>query len=289
MPPWRLALAILCLPSLAQAAPDPSCTAAAVNKQRAEAEKLVKSGDVHGALDHLADLFDRCGNDLEREPKLWLISDMAFAAYKAGDLERCRKIFNEVDDDAATAFPKASKALLYNANLCAPREEYCDYKLDHDEPVCRMKLALEYARRNELTGFVAKKCPIAGHADGTAILPAAGAKAACIELGEYVRKEDYAADCPAVFLVEDRGAGKPSRQKLAEGKGGVGWIAETSDCCSVGNPTVRTTNGKNELLFSSGGLARDCFGGTAAVDHMTTYELRGTTLEMTGDYDIGWH
>jgi hypothetical protein len=268
-------LVSLSLPALA----DEPCPAAVTAERRA-ADKQVKAGDAKGALARLAAVKQRCWAKVEPATQLWLLSDMALAAHTAGDDGRCAELILEADDDAATKNPKVAKALLYNAGLCKPKDG-CDYKLDGDEPVCKMKLALEYSERNGLTGFAAEPCAVAGHKDAVKL-----DDATCIEAAGFRRKGEEDIVCPNLYLVDAKG----KRRKLAfAGKEGGGWIESPSDCCSVREIQVKREGGKVAVLVGSQELSRDCFGGTATTDYLTLFELSGATLKLTHDYSISFH
>jgi hypothetical protein len=269
-------LAVVASPSPARA--DEACPAAATAERRA-ADKQVKAGDAKAAVARLAAVKERCFARLEPAGQLWLLSDMAFAAHAAGDNDRCAELILEADDDAAARNPKVAKALLYNAGLCKPKDG-CDYKLDQEEPVCKMKLALEYSERNGLTGFAATPCDVAGHPDAVAIHPGS-----CIEATGFKKRGEDDITCPTFQLVDAKG----KRRKLAFGKGGGGWVESPSDCCAVRDIKVKTERGKVAVLVGSRELSRDCFGGTATTDYLTLYDLVGNQLVMQRDLSVSWH
>ncbi len=273
------ALALLVLVVVARAA-RADCPAD-VTAARREADKQVKAGQAVAALAKLAAVNERCGAKVEAGARLWLLSEMAFAAHAAGNDDRCAEIISNVDDDEAAANPKPTKALLYNAGLCKPKDDGCDYKLDHDEPVCKMKLALEYSERNGLVGFEAPRCEVKGHAKAVKL-----ADGTCLEAGDYRKKGDDDAVCPAIYLVDAKG----KRRKLGfAGKGGGGWLESPSDCCYLRSIKVKSDAGKTLVLFGSEELSRDCFGGTATTDALTLFQLANGKLEMQQDFSILWH
>jgi hypothetical protein len=276
---------ILVLISSTAARADKPC-GTAVGAERRDAENQLKAGDAKAALARLTAVKQRCEAKLEPAAQLWLLSDMAFAAHRAGDNERCAELILEVDHDAAVRNPKIAKALLYNAGLCKPKDD-CDYKLDREEPVCKMQLAVEYSERTSLTGFAAPPCDVPGHKDAVGLGPGS-----CIEASGFrIRGEDdhprgeAEITCPTFQLVD--ASGKP--RKLTFGKPGGGWVQSTSDCCSVREIKVKTERGKVSVLVGSRELSRDCFGGTAATDYLTLYGLTGTQLVIQRDFSISWH
>ena len=270
-----IAWLVLLLSSPARA--DEPCPAAVTAERRA-ADKQVKAGAAKAALARLAAVKERCFAKLEPPAQLWLLSDMALAAHAAGDNDRCAELILEADDDAAARNPKPTKALRYNAGLCKPKDG-CDYKLDEEEPVCKMQLALDYSERNGLIGFVAAPCDVAGHKDAVAIGPGR-----CIEATGFRKRGEDEITCPTFQLIDAKG----KRRKLGFGKDG-GWVESTSDCCAVRDIKIKLERGKVAVLVGSRELSRDCFGGTAATDFLTLYDLVGSQLVMQRDFSISWH
>jgi hypothetical protein len=252
---------------------------AAVTAERRTADKQLKAGDAKAALARLDAVKQRCYDKIAPAAQLWLLSDMAFAAHTAGDQERCAALVLEADDAAATRNPKVAKALLYNAGLCKPKDD-CDYKLDQEEPVCKMMLALAYSERNSLTGFESPPCDVPGHKAAVGLGPGA-----CIEATEYRKRGEDEITCPTFQLFDAGG----KRRTLAFGKGGGGWVESPSDCCSVRDIKVKRERGKVAVLVGSRELSRDCFGGTAATDYLTLYDLVGTKLVMQRSFSVAWH
>jgi hypothetical protein len=264
--------------AVASARADEPC-AAVVSAERREADKQIKAGNAAAALARLGAVKERCFAKLEPGTQLWLLSDMAFAAHSAGDNDRCAELILAADDDAAAQSPKATRALLYNAGLCKPRAD-CDYKLDLEEPVCKMKLALETSERNGLTGFAATPCNVTKHKDAVQLGPGS-----CIEAAGFKKRGDDDIVCPSLYLVDANG----KRRKLGFAKAGGGWIESPSDCCGVRQIKVKSEGGKVWVLIGSGELTRDCFGGTATTDYLTLFGLEGTTLAAERDFSISWH
>jgi hypothetical protein len=247
------------------------CDAASAKKTRSDADKLVKARQAAKAVTALEELRTACFAKLDPAGQLWLLSELAFAAHAAGDDEKCAKVLDSADDTAITANPKAGKALLYNAGLCAPKEGGCDYKLDNDQTFCRIELAMAYGERNAVTGFEKKPCPLPG-ASARAVAFGAG----CLDRTELRRKGEDDIVCPVWTLLD---GGKKRKLKLG------GWLDDPSSCCAVQEVSVKGA----QLLVASGGPYRDCFGGTATTDYFTTFELKGAELVPVKDFSISWH
>lgn len=285
----KLAAALSCvwLLTVSAARADEDC-GKRVGVLRSEANKLL-GRDAKQALAKLNEAKASCAT-LGGAAKLWLLSDLAFAAHKAGDAEACAAAIGEADDDALVANPKVTKALLHNAELCAPKEGGCDYKLESDAPVCKCKLALELSERNAYDGYEAKACGIAGY-EKAAVVIGAEAEHACIGMtptkykkskrGDDEGVDESAITCPRFFVVEQQG-GKAVKKPLAAGSG---WWTSPSDCCGA---TKLLTKGQSVIL-TSGGVSRDCFGGTAATDLFTVMKRVGGKLVVERDLPIGWH
>jgi hypothetical protein len=258
------------------------CGPAALAKLRGAAEKQMKAGNVKAARATLEDAGKRCsGATHEAESWLWLMSDRIFAAYKDGDKAGCAKLLEAVSDsEELEKYPRLAKALFYNAKLCTPREDGCDYKLDHDVPYCQLSLAAEYAGRSVVKGFEAKKCPVKKHEDAVVV-----DDATCIELGAFERKgkeEDLDATCGELFLVDAKG--KKTRLDVPDS-----WLTSTSDCCNAHKVSVKLGKDGAQILVASDGPSRDCFGGTATSDYMTVFDLKGGKLVVSEDLTVGWH
>lgn len=271
------AAAILCASLLSTSAWADDCPAA-VTAARKAADAQVKAGKARDAVAALGAIKDRCFAQLAPAAKLWLLSELAFAAHAAGDDKRCAEVIGEADDDAITHHPKVGKALLYNAGLCQPKEGGCDYQLDADEPVCKLKLALAYSDRNELTGYEAPRCEIAGQPSAVQLAPGA-----CLVASAFQRRGEDDATCPVLQRIDAKGKKHP----LTIEKGT--WIASPSDCCALRDLRVKQDGGKPSILLGSKEISRDCFGGTAANDFLTRFELDGDRLVQVRDYSINWH
>lgn len=257
-----------------------------VNAARSEANKSLAKGDAKTAVASLVRAKQRCPS-LDAAGTLWLLSDLSFAAHKAGDDKACAAAIAEADDDALAANPKIAKAMLHNAELCAPRDG-CDYKLDGDEPVCKAKLAIERSARAPYADFAAAPCTIAGYEKQAISL---GGGAMCVGVTETKRKpgtrdkngdvEEGSLECPRFFAVETRG-GKTNKRWLTIEDG---WWTSESDCCGA----KKLLSKEQGIVLTSGGIARDCFGGTAATDFFTVLKLVGSKLVVEQDLSIGWH
>lgn len=275
----RFASVIVCalLSAASVSFADEPCPAA-VTAARKAADAQVKAGKAKEAVAALAAVKERCFAQLAPAAKLWLLSEMAFAAHAAGDDPRCAELIGEADDDAITHNPKVGKALLYNAGLCQPKEGGCDYKLDSDEPVCKVKLALAYSDRNELTGYKAPRCDIAGHKSAIQLAPGA-----CIAATAFKRRGEDDATCPVLQRIDAKG--KPHPLTIEKGA----WLESPSDCCALRDIRVKQDGAKTSVLLGSKEISRDCFGGTASNDFLTRFDLDGDRLVEVRDYSVNWH
>lgn len=204
----RLTIIILALLAPLGAAAGPDCSPKAVARARSAADKEL-GRNPQQARARLQAVKDGCWDSLDEPGQLWLLSDLSVAAHKAGDAAACVAFLEEADTDAAARHPKAARALLHNAGLCAEVVDGCDYKLDRDKVFCALELAVAYSERGAYDSYPEKACSLVPDAFG--LDRGEGEPERCVELTESRRRgdeESYDQICPSLILVEV-GGGRP--------------------------------------------------------------------------------
>lgn len=241
------------------------CDVAGVKALRKRANARVKAGEPNEAVAMFAGsscYFDESSPELASE-SAWMLSDYAFAHYKAGNFRSCHSLASShlapYPLNVAAVFTeddKVIKALSYNADLCEGRA----------------KKAFE--------GFETVSCALG--VKGAEGVPKAlltpPMTDACLQIlpGKQSEHDMYTAG-DVIWIT--RAGGKTSKRNLTGD-----WV---EDACNISSVGFAAKGSSLRILVSGSG--RDCNGGTAASSFEEIYALEGTSLKQVDSYQIGYH
>jgi hypothetical protein len=226
----------------------------------------------------------------EQRAQLRAKLDEARAAHQAEDDEGCQGSLGEIE--AAWLGSELDAQVLALAMTCTGwTEEFCDYYID-DNTYCTLKLETELAPRRAYADAVAAPCGFGGH-DISVAIPGEPDRCVAIERGAGAELEDLdedgeapAGSCPRLVVLERDGTGARVVELVRTTPSVLDSI---SDCCNATELAASRAGDALRIVLSSGGPARDCFGGTASVDQFEVYRVDGDQLVLEAQLNVGMH
>lgn len=227
---------------------------------------------------------DRCFAFMGPRRRLWLLSEMAIAAFRMGDRERCAQTMELAEDRWVRQHPRPGRALLHNARLCAPEEHGA---------LARLALALPPAAEARQAGG-----PPVPPMPPSLIVPGAARQGACPAWGGAavpihgdpagrcvgVRWPGAARQgaCPEFFLL--RRQAPPLRLAIQDG-----WVRDPAACCNLDRLSAAAGRGEVRLT-AGGGLGRACGAAPAraSAHALATFRLSGARLLLVEDLSISY-
>jgi hypothetical protein len=291
-----LAISVLFAASGAAAEPTPaapagpaSCAAAAAQGLLSRYHQEATRPDDAAALATLQDLRARCLPALPPARRYWVLSELAALLHKLHRDAECLTVLDEVPEvDGPPPAARMGEAIAYNEGACGHYIPACDYRTDKG---CEPKVD-EVLRRDASPRFRQKDCPIPGHAEGVQV-PLAGAATACLELAPAPRRQSPPSDglpCrlpPRLVLLTRDAVGKVRTRGLAAPQDSV--LGDSSDGCNLQRVMARSDDARTLVRLTSGGIGRDCAGGTAA-NYLDEYlSWRDGKLLFKVSRSVGFH
>ncbi len=228
---WSV-LALL-LVAAAPALAETDCSPAGVNAARREFRTFYQAKDYARARNILGPFEDCFGGDPQGTLAAAVLSDLAIAAYHAGDSETCAETLVPYAPDAkgsearlAELPEKVRRGVLFNLRLCTGG---CPMVA----PNCQSIAAALALQKRAKGRFAAPACPFPA-GDNAVAVP--NARNSCLtilppraEVSWSERAEaDPEAVCPRLALVRsDRGAVRTSELPLPKGS----WLRDLEICC----------------------------------------------------------
>lgn len=218
------------------------------------------------------------------------------AAAAQGDRAGCVGELGQIDD-AWLGDPEQDEQALVAAAECTHRTDRgCDYYTealtDEPDPYCVLALKVALAPRAAYADASSPRCGF-GDLDVMAGLPGDADRCVGISPGNGVDLDQLDAQgnappgsCPHLVLLERHGTQVTSTDLAL---GGRSMLDNPSNCCHATELATRRGPHGAQLLLSSGGPARDCFGGTASVDELEVWDLTDHRLAPVADLGVMMH
>jgi hypothetical protein len=214
----------------------------------------------------------------------------ARASHDAGDDEACNEALGGIDE--AWLGSELDAQVLALAKTCGGiSDDFCDHYVD-DSLYCTLKLAVDLAPRRAYGAAAAAPCGFGGHAVSVA-LPGDADRCVAIEPGAGAELDELddegnapAGACPRLVFLERDGEGA---RVVEAGVTSESFLDSPSDCCNASHLAALREGDALRIVLHSDGPARDCFGGTASVDHFDVYRVEGDRLEVEAQLGVLMH
>lgn len=254
----------------APAAPTPaaepaiSCDVESIRALRKRANAELGAGDAKKALATFAraDCYFDDSTPALAEQTAWLVSDRAFALYKAGDFLGCHALAD-------------SQLAPYPGNVAAAFDD--DHRviaaLAHNAALCGAQVDKLFA------GFSETACPLGvEHAHGVPpALLTAPTTAACLQILPG-STDDEGMFVPGDVTWIERSGGELTRRVLGDLGG---------EACNINEIGFRKRDGSLQILVA--GEGRDCNGGTAATGFRIIESIDPTGLTEVLSHSVSYH
>jgi hypothetical protein len=202
----------------------------------------------------------------------------ARAAAEQEETEACLAAITQIEP--AWLGSELDAQALEAAMACTNRsDDFCDHYVD-DEPFCALQLEVDLAPRRAWADAVVEPCGFGGRVVSTSI-PGEPDRCVAIEPGP-----DEEGACPRVVVLE-RARGAPRVVDVE--RVGESFLDSPSDCCHASQLAARRDGDAVRIVLSSDGPARDCFGGTAAIDQFEVYRLDGDRFVLEAQLGVSMH
>ena len=224
----------------------------------------------------------------EQRGKLLEALAAARAAQQAEDLDGCLEAVGGIEEEWLGSELDA-QALELAMTCGGLSDDFCDYYVD-DSVYCALKLAIDLAPRRAYAAAVAAPCGFGSHEISVAV---SDDRCVAIEPGAGATLEELDGDgegptgaCPRLIFLERDGAGV---RVVEAGVANESFLDSISDCCNASHLAAMREGDTLRIVLHSDGPGRDCFGGTASIDHFDVYRLDGDRLEVEAQLGVSMH
>ncbi len=249
-----------------------------IKKERQQFLKTYKQKQYHEAFSKLSEFMHIYSNAQNCHGKLiksqiWAYSDLALAALKMNDTQKCFQhtyTVNGLVETLEGANQKPLKSLLYNYSKCMElkggKKEAAKVNCGAGpENFCGEFKFMLIDKIDANKDFVKNKCKESNHSRGLDL--SSVGQSGCLILQPFVRVDLETGGrntCPKLIWVNGSKTNSIHVEPKKDGEFVQNEILNDNNCCSIESDRLSIMSSDSKAYLKMSGMGRDCYGGTAS-------------------------